>query len=374
MKIITADLAKKIFQRFDSLSTKPNLDDIKDIRKIDKQGMYKSIYNFPQQLIEGMRLGFTADLKSSKFVPHNIVLAGMGGSAIGGDLVRSYLAFELKHPFLIWRNYLLPEFVNKKSLVFVSSYSGNTEETLSAYQEAKRKKANIIAVASGGKLLEKCKKDSFPFITIPEGFQPRAALGYSFTPVLVTLSRLGIISDKTVELKKTSKYLEKRRIEYALDRKSSQNRAKKLALSLHRKIPIIYSSADYFDVVGYRWKGQLCENSKVLAFNNYFPEFNHNELVGWKVLDQIGDRLVVVVLKDREDHPRIQRRMQIIEGIIRREKVKVIEIESQGENLLSRIFSLIQLGDFASFYLAILNQVDPSPVKVIDYLKKKLAA
>lgn len=374
MKIIIADSRKKIFQRFDSLSKKPDLDDIKDIRKIDKQGMYSAVYNFPQQLIEGMLLGFAADLKSSKFVPHNIVLAGMGGSAIGGDLVRSYLAFELKCPFFICRSYLLPEFVDKKSLVFVSSYSGNTEETLSAYREAKKRKAKILAIASGGKLLEKCKRDGFPFITIPGGFQPRAALGYSFTPVLVTLSRLGVISDKTVELKITAKHLEKRRAEYALDRKSSQNKAKRLALSLYRKIPIIYSSSDYFDAVGYRWKGQLCENSKVLAFNNYFPEFNHNEVVGWKVLDQIRDKLAVVVLKDRENHPRIQRRMQIIKWIIKREKVKVIEIESQGDSLLSRILSLIQLGDFTSFYLAILNRVDPSPVKVIDYLKKKLAA
>jgi len=366
-------LAVKIFQRFDMMGTKPNLDNIRDVRKIDKQGMYDLIYNFPQQLAEGIHLGLIADLKSAKFTPDNIILAGMGGSAIGGDLVRSYLAFELKVPFLVCRNYLLPKFINNRSLVLVSSYSGNTEETLSAYQEAKRRKARIISISSGGKLLEKCKKDGFPFIIIPKGFQPRAALGYSFTPILVTLSRLGIISDKMGELEKTSKFLEERRIEYALDRKSSQNQAKSLALSLYRKIPIIYSSADYFDAVGYRWKGQFCENSKNLSFNNYFPEFNHNELVGWRVLGQFRDKLVVVVLKDKEDHPRIQRRMQIVKEIIQKEKVKVIEIKSQGEDLLSRIFSLIQLGDFTSFYLAILNQVDPSPVKVIDYLKKKLA-
>jgi glucose/mannose-6-phosphate isomerase len=354
------------------MAEKPNLNNIAEIKKFDPKDMYDLIFNFPQQLIKGIHLGVRADLKWTKLRPDNIILAGMGGSAIGGDLARSYLADELKIPFFICRNYTLPKFVNDKSLVFVSSYSGNTEETLSAYQEAKRRKAKIIAITSGGKLLEKCSKERFPFITIPKGFPPRAALGYSFTPLLIVLSRLRIISDKTAMLRKTSKYLEGKRAEFALEKKSSQNQAKSLALKLYRKIPIIYSSTDYFDAVGYRWKGQFCENSKSLAFNNYFPEFNHNELVGWKVLDHIRDKLIVIILKDKKDHSRIQKRMKIVETIIKKEKVKVIEIESQGENLLSRIFSLIQLGDFTSFYLSILNREDPTPVKVIDYLKKKL--
>lgn len=356
------------------MNIKPDLDNVKGIRKIDAKGMYDLIYNFPQQLTEGAHLGFIADLKLPDFTPQNIILTGMGGSAIGGDLARSYLAYELKVPFTVCRNYLLPEYVNDKSLVFVSSYSGETEETLSAFQEAKRRKAKIIAITSGGTLFQECNKEGFPFILIPKGFPPRAALGYSFAPILVTLSRLGLIQDKTEELEKTSKFLEEKRAEYALDKKRSQNPAKSLAANLYGKLPVIYTSTDYFDAVGYRWKGQFDENSKILAYNNYFPEFNHNELVGWKVLDQIRDKLIVVILKDKEDHPRIKARMRIVKNIIRKEKVSAIEIESQGENLLSRIFSLIQLGDFTSFYLAILNQVDPTPVEVIDYLKKELAS
>ena len=355
------------------MSTNSNLDNLEDLRRIDKQGMYELINNFPLQLTEGAHLGFIADLNLENFIPDHIILTGMGGSAIGGDLARSYLAAELKIPFWVCRNYNLPEFVNNKSLVFVSSYSGNTEETLSAYQEAKRRKAKIMAITSGGKLLEECKRYNFPFILIPKGLPPRTALGYSFTPILVTLSRLGLVSNKIEELEKTSKFLDEKRNEYSLERKTGENPAKNLALNLYQKTPIIYSSTDYFDAVGYRWKGQLCENSKILAFNNYFPEFNHNELMGWKVLDQIRDRLVVIILQDKEDHLRIQKRMQIVKEIIEKEKVKVIEIKSEGENLLSRIFSLIQLGDFISFYLAILNRVDPTPVEVIDYLKNKLA-
>ncbi|MDH4222062.1 MAG: bifunctional phosphoglucose/phosphomannose isomerase [candidate division Zixibacteria bacterium] len=356
------------------MTSKPDLADIQEINEIDQQGMYGRIYNFPQQLIEGINLGQKVYLGNSKFYPTNIALAGMGGSAIGGDLIRSYLTFELKVPFLVCRNYLLPEFIDNRSLVFVSSYSGNTEETLSAYKQARSKKARIIAVTSGGKLLEKCRKDGFPFVAIPEGFSPRAALGYSFTPILVILSRLKIIADRKEEIVKTSSYLERKRDEYILGKKLEQNPAKSLALKLHNKIPIIYSSVDYFDAVGYRWKGQFCENSKVLAFNNYFPEFNHNELVGWKVLEHIREKLIVVLLKDKEDHPRIKRRMKIVKNIIEKEKVEVLEIKSQGQNLLSRMFYLIQLGDFVSFYLAILNRIDPTPVKVIDYLKTRLTA
>ncbi len=355
------------------MSTRPDLDNIQEIEKFDKQGMHGLIYDFPQQLVEGARLGQITDLNLENFTPENIILAGMGGSAIGGDLIRSYLIYELKAPFLVCRNYHLPKLVNHKSLVFISSYSGNTEETLSAYQEAKARKAKIIAITSGGNLLDECRKDGFPFILIPKGFPPRAALGYSYAPVMVILSRLKLIEDKSEEFEKTMNFLKGKRVEYSKERETKGNPAKGLALELYGKAPMIYSSTDYFDAVGYRWKGQLCENSKVLAFNNYFPEFNHNELVGWKVLDHIREKLVVILLKDKEDHPRIQRRMKIVKDIIEKEKVKVIEIESQGENLLSRIFSLIQLGDFTSFYLAILNREDPTPVEVIDYLKRELA-
>jgi glucose/mannose-6-phosphate isomerase len=158
-----------------------------------------------------------------------------------------------------------------------------------------------------------------------------------------------------------------------MELESEKNSAKKIASELHKKLPIIYAATDHFDAVSTRWKGQICENAKMLAFNNVFPEFNHNELVGWKILSEYRDDLIVVILKDRDDHPRIKTRMEIVKGIIEKEKVEVIEVESCGDSLLSHIFSLIQLGDFVSFYLAILNREDPTPVKVIDFLKNELA-
>ncbi|MGB2697644.1 MAG: bifunctional phosphoglucose/phosphomannose isomerase [Candidatus Zixiibacteriota bacterium] len=350
------------------------LDDQNGIKKIDARNMYELIYNFPSQLQHALKIARELTLPSlRKDEIKNIILTGMGGSAIGGDLIRSYLSYEFELPFFICRNYTLPHFVDKNSLVFVSSYSGNTEETLSAYRQAKKIGAKIISISSDGELLKLSERDGFPFLKIPPGYPPRAALGYSFVPIFVFLERLGFVSGKIKDFEKTIQFLSSRREKYSFKISSEKNIAKNIADELFNKLPIIYSGADHFDAVAYRWKGQICENSKMLCFNNVFPEFNHNELVGWEILSGMEEKIVVVLLEDQKDHPQIKRRMEIVKGIIQKKGAKVIELESEGENLLSRIFSLIQLGDFVSFYLAVLNQVDPTPVKLIDYLKSELA-
>lgn len=350
------------------------LDNINEIKKIDPNGMYDLIYQFPSQFEDALNITEAAELPD--WNPNqikNIVVAGLGGSAIGGDLVRSYLAEKLSIPFFICRNYTLPNFVDESTLVFISSYSGNTEETLSAYDDAQKRKAKILTLSSGGKVKEKSLQNKITWVNIPKGFQPRAALGYSFVPILLMLERLGFVQDEKDQIRKTKEFLSSNRSKYSMELAIDENFAKRIALELHKKIPIIYAATDHFDVVSTRWKGQICENAKMLAFNNVFPEFNHNELVGWKILSEYRDDLIVVILKDRGDHPRIKTRMEIVKGIIAKDAVKAIEVESCGENLLSRIFSLIQLGDFASFYLSILNREDPTPVKVIDFLKNELA-
>ncbi len=350
------------------------LDDTDEIKKIDPDGMYDLIYQFPSQFEDALNTAQAAklpDWNASQI--QNILLAGLGGSAIGGDLVRSYLAERLNVPFFICRNYTLPHFVGESSLVFISSYSGNTEETVSAYDDAQRRKAKILTLSSGGKVEEKSLQNGITWVNIPKGFPPRAALGYSFVPVLVMLERLGFAGGEKDQIKRTGEFLSSNRLKYRLESGVRENPAKRLALELHQKLPIIYAATDHFDAVSTRWKGQICENAKMLAFNNVFPEFNHNELVGWKILSEYGDDLIVVILKDEEDHPRVKTRMEIVRGIIEKTKVKVMEVESCGETLLSRVFSLIQLGDFVSFYLAILNREDPRPVKVIDFLKNELA-
>lgn len=349
------------------------LDDLERIKKLDQVGMYDRIYDFPSQFEDALRLTRATPIPDwDKSKIDKIVLAGLGGSAIGGDLVRSYLADRLGIPIFICRNYTLPNFVGSSSLVFVSSYSGNTEETLSAFEDASKRGAKIICMTSNGKVEEISSRKKIPCVHLPKGFQPRAALGYSFVPVLTMLERFGLVEDEEANINKAREFLAENRDKYRVEVDAGKNEAKKLAMKLHRKLPVIYAACDRFDAVSTRWKGQFCENAKMLAFNNVFPEFNHNELVGWRVLSDYRDDLIVVMLKDREDHPRIKTRMEIVKGIIEEQEVEVIEAESSGENLLSRMFSLIQLGDFISFYLAVLNKEDPTPVKVIDFLKDEL--
>ncbi|KPJ50706.1 MAG: hypothetical protein AMJ41_00925 [candidate division Zixibacteria bacterium DG_27] len=351
-----------------------SLDDLSYIKKIDPQGMYDLLLSFPVQVDTAYAIGQRCPLPEVKpSSVKNIVLAGMGGSAIGGDLARSYLAEDLKIPFLICRNYTLPDFVGPDSLVIASSYSGNTEETIEVYQQAKDAGATLLAITTGGKLAEKADADGTPLIKIPPGLPPRAALGYSFVPLLVSLWRMKLAPDRCMDFFGGEHILKQGVEEYKVEVPLSENLAKEIATKLHRKLPIIYSATDHFDAVAARFKGQLCENSKMLSFFNFFPEFNHNELVGWNKLYDLQPHLAVVILRDEDDHHRIRRRMELVKGIVEDLQVPVYELESKGSCLLERIFSLIQLGDFISFYLAILNEVDPTPVRVIDHLKSELA-
>jgi len=344
----------------------------KSLPNSDRSNMYEKIVNFPGQLGEGAKIGGAVDLKGlagQQF--KNIVLAGMGGSAIGGDLLRSYLQFELRQPFVIHRNYGLPAYIDKDSLVICSSYSGTTEETLSAFEAALKKKASILCISTGGELARLADKHELPLIRIPGGLMPRAALGYSFGPLLIAFGKLGLCPDHSTDLEKCRRSLENWLGQYRFE--AAVNPAAKLAEKLAGKIVVIYSGPERYDVVGQRFKGQICENAKQLAFCNVFPEFNHNELVGWELAEQYAGKLICIMLRDREDHPRISRRMKIVGEVITRIKVETIELESSGDDVLSRMFSLIQLGDFASYYLALKNGVDPTPINVIDYLKKSLA-
>jgi len=351
-----------------------SLDDLSYIKKIDPQGMYDLLLSFPVQVDTAYAIGQRCPLPEVKpSSVKNIVVAGMGGSAIGGDLARSYLAEDLKIPFLICRNYTLPGFVGPDSLVIASSYSGNTEETLEAYQQAKDAGAKLLAITTGGELAEKASADGIPLIEIPPRLPPRAALGYSLVPLLVSLWRMKLAPDRCMDFFEGEHILKEGVEEYKVEVPLSENLAKEMATKLHRKLPIIYSATDHFDAVAVRFKGQLCENSKMLSFFNFFPEFNHNELVGWNKLYDLQPHLAVVILRDEDDHHRIRRRMELVKGIVEGLDVPVYELESKGGCLLERMFSLIQLGDFISFYLAILNEVDPTPVEVIDYLKTELA-
>jgi len=351
-----------------------NLDNANFIKKYDPSGMSKLLGSFPEQVREAAGIGAGFRLPDGyKREYADIVCAGLGGSAIGADIMRSYAADEAMTPISVVRNYTLPNFVGRDSLVVVSSYSGNTEETISAYKDAKARGARIIAMTSGGRIEEMAKADGNACLIIPPGLPPRCALGYSFFPLLALMSKIGVIADKSADIDETIGVLaglKSRLLGPAVSGK--KNTAKKIAAELYGKYPIIYGAQDHVDCVVTRWRGQIEENSKALASSHVFPEMNHNEIVGWENPKALVRKFVAVVLRDRSDHPRIAKRMDISKAIMKTKAAKVIEVWSSGESLLARIFSLVYIGDFVSYYLAILNKCDPTPVKRITYLKNEL--
>jgi glucose/mannose-6-phosphate isomerase len=351
------------------------LNDVEKIRTFDPDNMYNRIFDLPEQMEEAIRIAETWSIRTEDFTEvKNILVVGMGGSAIGGDLVRTLLSSKLVVPFEVCRNYVVPEYVDDETLVIASSYSGNTEETLSALDEALDRKAMVAAISTGGLLSDVSSLNDFPMAILPTGLQPRAALGYSFVPLLLFLERIGIIKKATADVREAIKQLKSEREKYIEDNPVEGNSAKQLAEKIHGRIPIIYSGPTYTDAVALRWKCQICENSKNLAFANQYPEFNHNELVGWsRTVENLKDRLIVIQLRDRDDHPQVIKRMKIVSELIAKLDIEVINVDSSGTTPLARMFSLIQRGDFVSYYLAVLNEFDPSPVEVIEALKKMLA-
>ncbi len=343
-----------------------------DIRQYDTLHMRRLLAEFPRQIEDALRIGKNASLSLNTKRIRNVVVTGLGGSAIGGDLLRSFLSDELSIPFVVNRHYFLPDFVDAHSLVIVSSYSGNTEETIAAHNDAAKRKAQVVCISSDGETERLARKLKQAYVKIPPGFPPRAALGYSFFPTLVLLSKMRLIKTKESQVRETIALLNRKAAEYSVLNPDS-NKALALAQRLFNKLPIVYSSAEWYDSVNLRWRGQFCENAKVLAFGHVVPEMNHNELVGWNVLKQHMKQMVVLLLKDTKIHPRVAVRMEVMKTIISPHASEIIEVESEGQSLLARMFSLIYLGDWTSFYLAILNRVDPTPVKVIDYLKNELA-
>ncbi len=285
--------------------------------------------------------------------------------------MRSYSADQIKIPLFVNRSYTLPKFANGNSLVVVSSYSGGTEETISAYSQARKNGAQILVISSGGKIGNTASKLGHNWVKIPGGLPPRAALGYSFFSMLTAFQKAGILKSKHAETSETLALLKQLSDEYSDYEKNPL--PLRLADQLVNMLPIVYSSTERFDAVNLRWRGQIEENAKTVAYGNFFPEMNHNEIVGYSTLKDLLSRFVVLYLLDGGDHPRVAARFSFVKEIIRPYCSNVIEVRSQGKSLLARMFSLIYLGDWTSYYLAIKKNVDPTPVGNIDMLKKNLS-
>lgn len=340
--------------------------------EIDTSNMYDILKNFHSQISEAVEIGKSSEFFSfDKYGIKNIIINGLGGSAIGGDLIRSYTHYNSTVPVYINRNYHLPGFAGKDTLSVISSYSGNTEETISAYKESKSKECRIICVSSGGKVEKMALEHKDRFVKIPGGLQPRCALGYSFFVLLTVLSEFPFLSLENGNIKNVIENIKRDSEIYSLF-DPEKNKALKIAKQLFNKLPVIYSSNDILDVVNLRWRGQISENAKQLAYGNVYPEMNHNELVGWEKNRDILNKIIVVFLKDIDDNERIKMRMEITEEIYKKHASDVISVSGEGETRLERIFNLIYLGDWVSYHLALLNKVDPTPVDAITYLKEKL--
>lgn len=349
------------------------LDDMKKIKEIDKNNMVESLIRFPVQCEEGYQIVDKIErLKESPKDINKIAIAGMGGSAISGDVLRVYLLQRCKIPVVVIRSYNIPHFIDKNTLFFASSYSGNTEETMSAYRQAKDKGAFVISITTGGKLEEKSKEDGVPVIKIPTGFMPRAAVGYLFFPLLRYIEKSKILTESvSAEVDETIKILAGLAKEFRPETPSKENFVKNLAMSINGKMPIIYGSQDLTEVAAVRWKGQFNENSKTYSSYATFPELNHNEIVAW--VDGITEKFFVILLRDSGEHPQVKKRFEITKDIISRRTNSIIEIPSRGKSDIARLFSLMYTGDFTSYYLSILKGIDPFPVDVIEELKKRLA-
>ncbi|MGQ9496737.1 MAG: bifunctional phosphoglucose/phosphomannose isomerase [Desulfotomaculales bacterium] len=338
----------------------------------DTMQMFRAAWELPAQCAAAWRIGRDAPVPPAK--PYrNIVVTGLGGSAIGGDLLRVFTAGRLEIPVIVNRDYRLPRFVDDATLVFAVSYSGNTEETLSAYDDARGRGAAVVALTTGGRLGERARRDMVPLITIPAGTAPRAATGYLFLPTLAVLERLGLLDGMDAEVDGLVRHLEVLRRRYGPDAPSARNPAKQLAHNLYERLPVIWGVTGTTEVAAQRWKGQINENAKAPAYWNAFPELNHNEIVGFEQPVGVLRGIWLVVLRDPEDHPRVNLRVEITRSFVGT-AAGMSEFTASGPTRLARLYSLIYLGDYTSLYLAVLYGTDPGPVRVIDRLKAELGA
>lgn len=347
---------------------------LKSIKQIDKSDMLGLLSDFSAQCKYASVIARNAKILFEKREFNKIVFTGLGGSAIAADVVKSYLYFESKIPIMVCREYELPAYADNQTLAFILSYSGNTEETLSTYLAARKRDASTIAISSGGTLKEYTRNNGITFIEIPQGLPPRCALGYLSIIPLCILAKMGLIKDVYPSVNQMTTVVEELKNKNLSPRIGQKdNIAKYIAAKIYNKFAVIYSSSIHFDVCAMRLRGQLAENSKALATSHVFPEMNHNEIVGWQNPKKLFKNFTVIMLRDQNMHPRVAKRMDITKDILNKEGVAILEIWSRGEDLLSRIFSLIYIGDFISYYLAILYGIDPTPVDRVTYLKNQLA-
>jgi glucose/mannose-6-phosphate isomerase len=340
--------------------------------KMDNSTFVKYLTQFPEQISKILESFSAKKVKVDQSIINNVICIGMGGSAIAGDVIKDSLFERINLPITVVRGYESPNFCNEKSLVIACSYSGNTEETLSAIKKAKEKKAQIAVITSGGELAELAKENKWTELKIPGKLPPRQAFGYLFFSILMLLSHLKIVDVDEQEIKSIIK-LSKKMVRWNQDESTSDRiLSKELARKIRNKIPIVYAPTPQYSSVAMRWKTQFQENSKSMAFFNTIPEMNHNEIVGWEMESAVLENFIVIFLQCDDMPERIATRIELTKNIIKAKNISIAEIYAEGKTKLEKAISFILLGDWTSYYLAKFYNKDPESILNIDYLKSEL--
>ncbi len=359
------------------------LDDLAKIKAVDKYDMCSILLQLPEICEDAINraerltipdeVKITDDLTITYKKPKKILVVGMGGSAIGGDLLKDWLRETLSIPINVCREYNLPAYADEETLVLVSSYSGNTEETLSMFLEALEKRCMTLSITSNGSLLDFNEILNLPFVKLPTGYPPRSAVPYLFFPLVTSLKKLGILSGVDDEIRETITVLKQVREEIKPENPALQNISKQIANGVKGSIPFICGSG-FYRSIALRIKTQFNENGKTPAKSETFPELNHNETVGWTGLRELTKNFSVILIRDTQETLEISTRIDVTRKLVFDSGAKnVLEIYARGIAKLARLLSVMYIGDFASVYLGILYGLDPTPVKIIDELKLQLS-
>ncbi|MBC7228358.1 MAG: bifunctional phosphoglucose/phosphomannose isomerase [Thermoflexales bacterium] len=350
-----------------------NLDDPKLYEERDPQRMRDRIAELPVHCADAWHLVQDFSLPEEYRRVRQVVVLGMGGSAIGGALAAALVADECPVPVLCVGGYDLPAYAGPETLVVGSSYSGKTEETLSAFAQAMERGCRLAVIATGGDLAAIAEEKGIPLLRFSPCLAPRAAIGYSLMLLLGILWRAGLVQDPGDDLDEAIAVLENWQRELRPETPTVRNPAKRLAGQLIGRLPVIYG-AGFLAPVARRWKGQFNENAKQWAVWEEMPELNHNAVVGFGLPDPIRERVSVLMLRSALDHPRIQARWEVTKELLLQEGIAPDEIWGRGKSRLAQMLSLVHFGDYVSLYLALLNGADPTPVVTIDYLKRRLTS
>lgn len=346
------------------------IESVERIRAADPANMLDRIKDLSMQVRDAYALAMRATLPPAYADVRNITVSGMGGSAIGGEIASALLADDLAIPMVVHRDYGLPKYVGRDSLVIASSYSGNTEETLAAFDVAQRRGAKVLILTTGGRIAELGKAAGYPIVTFSYKAQPRAALGYSLGLVLGCLVKLGFVRDLQADIDAALADLAK--LEERVHEGARSNDAKRLAIDLYGRIPFAYG-AGVMGVMARRVKGQWNENAKNWSAFDVMSELNHNAVVGFPNPAGARDLLTVLLLRSDRDNPRHKIRFDVTKDLLDRASIPSVTLAFSGQNLLSEVLQMTMFTDYVTFYLALLNGADPSEVRSIDHLKDRLS-